>query len=130
LLDQLLVTNACADSRQRRSLLRVEHRLGHHTAGMLEGNQVLAGTMHYLEDGFVGEYRRQRGGHAGDQRVDQQHRRVAAGVVERDLHQRQLRPVRAFADEFGVEAYAGGGMGKMRLQCGGVGNPDVHDSGG
>jgi hypothetical protein len=42
------------------------------------------------------------------------------------LHQGQLRPVGAFADELGIQAHAGGATGETRGEVGGVGNPVVH----
>ena len=92
-------------------------------AGVAERHQVLAGAMHHLQDYRIGQQRHQGIGHAGHEGIDQQD--VAAShvalVAQGNLDQRQLRPVGALADEFGVQPDHGWGIGEARAQrVGGV----------
>ena len=130
LLHQALVAHAATDAGECGGDLGVEQRRRHDPAGALERNQVFAGAVHDLEHARIGEQWRQRGAHAGHQRVDQQDIHPSGSrVAHRQLHQRQLRPVGAFADEFGIDADAGGALSEAGLQVGGVGNPMVHEFG-
>jgi len=121
LRDQLLVAHATADAGQRGADLGIEQWPRQGATGALECHQVLAGAVHDLEDGVVLQPRTQGLGHAGYQRVDQQDL-----VAHRHLHQRQLRPVGAFADEFGVQADAVGALAKAFFKFGGVSDPVSH----
>ena len=78
--------------------------------------------MHHLEHGRVGQQRPQRFGDAGRQRVDQQD-----PVADGHLHQRQLRPVGALADEFGIQPHPFGRGLQLRAQCGGFIYPKGHE---
>lgn len=57
--------------------------------------------MHHLDDVGGGQPLLERRIHAGDQRVDQQDL-----IADGHLHQGQLRPVGAFANEFCIQADA------------------------
>ena len=126
-LHQPLVADAGGDAGQRRSGLGVEQRLRHHAACMAERDQVFAGAVHYLEHGRVDEQRPQRIDNAGGERIDEQD--VIVVVAQRDLHQRQLRPIGAFADELGVQADAPRASGDAVVQFRGVGDPVGHGVG-
>src|SRR3546814_6383709 len=89
-------------------------------------DQVLAGAVHHLEHGGVGEQRPQGVGDALGEWIDQQDVVVAVAVAERYLHQGQLRPVGAFADEFGVQADAAGVLSDAEFQFRGVFDPVGH----
>ena len=89
---------------------------------MRQGHQVLAGAVHDLQHRGVGQQRAQRFVDSRRQRVDQQD-----FVADGHLHQGQLRPVGAFADEFGIQTHPGGRVFQVRLQGGGVIDPDGHE---
>ncbi|MCW0425968.1 hypothetical protein NB713_003911 [Xanthomonas sacchari] len=118
---QLLVAHAGAEPGQAGGDLGVEQRPRQGAAGALEGDQVFAGAVHDLEDVRVAQPRRQRLRHARDQWVDQQD-----FVAHGHLHQRQLRPVGPFADEFGIQADAGRSLRQPFAQLGGLLDPVRH----
>ena len=127
-LHEALIPHARADAGKPRGDLRVEQGRRRHAARALERDDVFRCAVHHLEHAGIGEHRRERFAHAVLQRVGQEDLRRAIGIVERDLYERQLRPVGAFADELGVQAYAGGAVRQARREVGGVGDPVVHEA--
>jgi hypothetical protein len=124
LLHQALVTDAGTDAGQRGGDLGIEQWRRHHAAMALERDQVLAGAVHHFHHRRIGQHRRERIGDARGQRIGEQD--AALRVVERDLHQRQLRPPGALAHEFCIQADAGRGGGEAGGELGRVADPDGH----
>ena len=107
-LHQLLVTHPAADAGQRRRELGVEHRRRQHPAGMLERDQVpLALCITFNTAGSASSGR----GHRTSRAPADRPAGCPVPLPQRDLHQRELRPVGAFADEFGIQADGGGRVG-------------------
>jgi hypothetical protein len=124
-LHQPLVAGTGADAGQGRGDLGIEQRRRHRVAGAAQRHQVFAGAVHDLLDRRVQQHPAQRLGDARCQRVDQQHLRFGAvPVVDGQLHQCQLRPVGAFADEFGVQPDAGAGLVEVGAELCGFGDPE------
>jgi hypothetical protein len=128
-LQHALIAQPGAHAAQRGGDLGIEQRLRQCAAEILQRDQVFAGAVHDLEDAGVGQQLRQRLGHARQQGVDQQDAVVRQRIAACDLHQRQLRPVSALADELGVHADAGRCGGDEGVQRCGVGDPVRHGLG-
>src|SRR5690606_33884374 len=129
LFDQALIAHPGIEARQRGCGLGIAQGIGQGTALMREGDQVLAGAVHHLEDGRIAQQPRDRLVHSLRKRVDQQDPQGVADL-QCDLYQGELRPVGAFADELGVQPDPGRAELKVRVQLGRVGDPDRVGRGG